>query len=207
MFLVICVVTDESEHLRWLEAAPRDFDLLLVYCIRGNREEEFKQSCEYFLKSDGKFKLDNIALALEVYKSVLGNYVAIWLPDDDIRTDTSTINTLFKKFHSSSYSLAQPSICWSRGQVNHEIFVQRKEYILRETTFVEMMAPIFKTEVLLSAPILNSLTATRSGWGCDLIWSKVLNHSHMAIFDELVVVHKPNRTTKRDGNKYYNSRI
>jgi len=202
-FLAISPITDGSMHQGWLRGADPDFDLMLIYCVEGTREEEFRKDAQYFIKTSGMFKLENIAYAISQFRDDVAAYEAVWLPDDDITTDAQEINRLFSLFQHYNLNLAQPSLFWDKGSISFPITIQRKECILRYTNFVEMMAPLLKTKLLFRDDIFQSFTTNRSGWGVDYLWPKILGFKDVAIMDSVGMYHKKDHYNILGGDYYH----
>jgi hypothetical protein len=118
----------------------------------------------------------------------LDNYDWIWLPDDDIATDCSTLNRFFSIVQANGFDLAQPALTQD-SHIAHDITRQRAEFRWRYTSFVEIMCPCFsKRAFKLCRPHLG---ATVSSWGIDLVFPKLLGYPRrgIAIVDETPVRH------------------
>jgi hypothetical protein len=185
--LIIASVGDKSYHKQWLKGAQREFDLMLIYF--GSTKNKHKEDGEYYFQIQGLFKLETIAAAINESMKIVKKYAAICLPDDDISMDAQAINNLFEIFHKYDLDLAQPAV--SAGRHSHLITLQNKNCILRYVNFIEMMCPIFKTNILLEN--LPTFNLNRSGWGIDFLWSKNLKDKKLAIIDSIGIRHGRNR--------------
>ena len=116
--------------------------------------------------------LENIYFAINESLNTIKKYNAIFLPDDDITVSAKDINRLFDIFYKYDLDLAQPAV--KSGKINHLMTKRNLFCFLRYVNFIEMMGPIFRTDILLEVlPIFN---LTRSGWGIDFLWSKKLEN-------------------------------
>ena len=91
-WLVFTSAGDFSNHQQWL--VGRRFDLWLVYY--GDREDNpFIEDCEHYsTRKGGKFP--NLHAVYQSHRSVLLQYDAIFVLDDDIEIDGPRINRLFE---------------------------------------------------------------------------------------------------------------
>ncbi|WP_005031789.1 DUF707 domain-containing protein [Holophaga foetida] len=186
--LVIVCVGDDSLHEGWFEPSRlrRAFDLVLIYY--GNVPDRFRDRCEHYLSRKGS-KFELLRHVLTEHVDLLSQYDAIWLPDDDIRTDAATIARMFQLFHRECLALAQPALS-PESHISHGITRQKPRYLLRYTNFVEVMVPIFRRDVLLA--LLPTFGTNRSGWGLDYWWcQQVLDKGwgRIAILDSVPVTH------------------
>lgn len=184
--LVICRVGDDSLHKNWLQSTEyANFDVAVSYY--GDHPGRFAEDGDFYEHSKGtkyptlyRFILNNIARFLE--------YEAIWLPDDDLDTNTQSINKMFSVFHENKLWLAQPSL--TADSYNCLPITAKIEGIsFRHTNFVEVMAPLFSRQALLQC--LFTFNESISGYGLDLIWPKILGlpTDKIAIFDSVTVRH------------------
>lgn len=186
--LIISPVGDGSLHPEWLQpsAARRQFDLMLIYY--GDKAGQFQDQCEYYVARKGS-KMELLAGVMEENRDLLSKYDAVWLPDDDIRTNSTTISRMFDLFHEEKLAIAQPAL--SRDSYySHQITLKRRLLTLRYTTFVEMMVPLFRRDVLLE--LLPTFRANRSGWGIDDWWcheARANGWGRIAIIDGVAVTH------------------
>ena len=178
---------DHSYHPFWANSPNRNFDILLIYF--GTDPEKYKQDADYYLQTSGLFKFENIRLAHDTFRGVIKDYEAIWLPDNDILTDTDSINRLFNLFNELKLDLAQPAIALE-SQANWTITIQNIFCELRYVNFVETMCPLFNIESFNK--VLDTFTLVRSGWGLDFLWPQILKGKKIAIIDSIAVFHKSN---------------
>jgi len=181
--LVIGAVGDDSVHPQWInDAEQRSFDLCLVYF--GSHPERYAGQADYYFQRR-ELKLPLLHMAVQALDQVLPQYDRIWCPDDDIATDTATINRLFSLVEQHRLQIAQPSV--RSGDVTFAALRQHGDYLLRYTRFVEAMCPVFTREALLK--VLPTLVANRSGWGADWVWPKFFGRRQLAVLDAIGVDH------------------
>ena len=65
-------------------------------------------------------------------------------PDDDLEMSTCTFNAVFRLMEDLDLLLAQPSVCEHGGSATwRPTLHQRVQYLVRFSTFVEVMGPAF----------------------------------------------------------------
>ena len=189
--LIISPTGKQSYFKKWTRGVERDFDtILLCYEDIG----ELPLFCTpYVYRVEGekwhiikKFVLENL--------SFISDYDNVWFVDDDIDTYTESINKLFDIHRSYKLKLSQPAVT---GFTSHWITNKAEGSILRYTNFVEVMCPMMNMETMLQ--LLPTFDLTASGWGLDLLWTKMLEYptDKVAIIDEVTVTH-----TKPVGGNY-----
>jgi hypothetical protein len=195
--LVICPVGDASYHPAWLNGAPRNFDLLLIYY--GDTDGRFRQDADYYLQSGGtRSKLERIAEGYEAWSAQLAQYSSICLPDNDIYTTARSLNRLFDEFERFELDWGHPSIAWpcfSGVPLQWHNPLTR----IRFVNGTEMLCPVFKRDLFLR--LLPTFGTNRSAWGIDLLWAQMLQHSgaRIAILDAVVFYHLNHRLRWRSG--------
>ncbi|HMR55755.1 MAG TPA: DUF707 domain-containing protein, partial [Cyclobacteriaceae bacterium] len=120
----------------------------------------------------------------------LKNYTSFFFLDDDIEISALQITNLFECFNQLPIQLAQPSLTadsfMSWGTLRH-----RKYSGLRYVTTVELMCPLMKQESLET--LLPTFKLTKSGWGVDLLWGKLIPEhfgaKQIAVLDIIQVRH------------------
>lgn len=191
-FLIIARVGDNSLHQGWLE--PRDqinFDLCISYY--GDEPDRYKEDSDFYFARKGP-KWPIIKEIVDLLGDKIKQYDAVWVPDDDLKTNANTIHQMFETFVEQKLELAQPALTRD-SYYSHSITLQKSDYLLRYSPFVEIMAPIFSRNFLHVCS--KTFDINQSGWGIDLIWPTLLDHSDrkIAIIDHSPVKHtRPIRT-------------
>ncbi|WP_330185735.1 DUF707 domain-containing protein [Nocardia sp. NBC_01503] len=184
--LVILRAGDSSLHERWL-AGPqrRTWDLVVSYF--GDDPQRYRGGDITRLDRKGpKWPALHHVLTVDLAE-VIDRYDYIWLPDDDLATDTGTINDLFEFAARYRLSLAQPALT-EDSYFTHEITLVDRRFELRYTNFVEIMAPCFSREFL--ARCLPTFDRSQTGWGLDFHWPRFApDTSEVAIVDAVTVRH------------------
>jgi hypothetical protein len=125
------------------------------------------------------------------------DYDYIWLPDDDLATDAATVAALFAQCRRFGAALAAPALTedshWSLA-----ITLRNHAFAARAVSYVEVMAPCFRREVLEQLLPTFRLSYQGAGWGLDHLWSQRLEWRGLYIFDELAVCHTRATLLERD---------
>lgn len=173
----------------WLkEINLKEFDLcLLFYDEIINEPERYNAADFLFHLKDFKYHMI-YKLFLDIKKEWLDEYDYFYFLDDDIEIDTRSINRLFalsKAFESqiSCAALSADSFC------SWPIFKQKSGHFCRYVGQVEVMAPLFSAPALKIC--LPSFTATKSSWGLDSVWAKLLDYPEhsLIVFDTVIMKH------------------
>ncbi|MGJ7923224.1 DUF707 domain-containing protein [Neobacillus sp. LXY-4] len=185
-FLVMARVGDSSLHKEWLKPKEhKNFDLYLEYF--GDGSNDYKSNCQFYAEAK-ETKWPRFYRVMKEYGDEIFKYDAVWMPDDDIYTNCSDINKMFKIFKRYKLALAQPALT-NDSYYSHPITLRKSKYFLRYTKFVEVMVPIFSRDALKLC--WRSFKKSKSGWGLDSIWPKLLGYpdNKIAIIDEIGVKH------------------
>ena len=115
------------------------------------------------------------------------------LPDDDLLITVLKLNKLFDQLNFDKPALSQPSLSY-KSYYSHFITVKYPGLYARETSFVEIMTPIFHIEALNS--LLWTFSLNASGWGLEPLWFKVINSTKFSkcepkliIYDNISLTH------------------
>jgi hypothetical protein len=75
------------------------------------------------------------------------------------------------------------------GHVSHQITFPRRDLILRYTSFVEVLAPMFKLETMIF--LKHTFDCNITAHALDFVWPKLLGYpeNKIAIIDEVVMTH------------------
>lgn len=197
--LVVVCAGDTSLHTSYT-TSQSNFDVFVSYYGSDPDVLAANEGNPMFLAQKGP-KWPCIAKVFELHPEFLQQYQAIWLPDDDIDTTAHNVNRMFGLFVGMDLQLAQPALtsdshyCW-------RVLLQRPEFLLRYSEYVEPMVPIFSQAALRNA--LPSFTVSKSGWGLDWAWPSMIRKGIkpvIAILDATPVRH----TRPLGGNLYSNN--
>lgn len=184
--LVVLRAGDGSLHPQWVAGPQRDFDLFVSYY--GKVADQHRASADLWEHRPGP-KWSCIADLLAAHPQLIEQYDAFWFPDDDLAADTATLNRMFALFQGFDLKLAQPALTRD-SYFSWRHLLQRPEFVLRQVAFVEVMAPLFTRASLKQC--LNSFGSSRSGWGLDWVWPKLVgggDDRRIAILDATPVKH------------------
>ncbi|MFN3549841.1 MAG: hypothetical protein ACK4U0_20335 [Mesorhizobium sp.] len=185
--LVVARVGMTSLHPRWLDRPypRRTFDLLLsFYSAEAFAAFLPSEGVAAVLVPGGKF--DGL---FTTFAGVdLDRYDYVWLPDDDIDTNSETIDAIFALCRSHGLAVAQPSL--TRDSFYSFFLLQRcPGFRLRYTNFVEVMVPCLRTDLLRR--VMPLFEDHMSGWGLDYVWCRMPESGagKCAILDAVSVHH------------------
>jgi hypothetical protein len=180
MNLIITPTGKNSYFKKWIKD-DCNFDIVLL-CYEDI--EEYKHTNIKFVKHfnaekwsmSKRFITENLDFILQY-----DNFLFI---DDDIDTDTESINKLFEIHSKYNLNLSQPSVS---GYTSWKITNKVDGCLLRYTNYVEIMSPLMNKQTLMS--LFQTFDLSQSGWGLDLLWTKMLDNDKIAIIDEVNVIH------------------
>jgi len=184
--IVILRAGPDSLHPAWLHACPegaRNWDLCLCTYGAGTSERTAEHHAHY---PGSKFEgLSRLLTDQGFWRG----YDYVWLPDDDLLTDWQTINRMFELCRAYGLALAQPSLA-PGSCINHPITRRATAgAVLRFTSFVEIMAPIFSQAALRR--LAGTFALNPSGYGLDHLWPAIIDAPPTAtgILDAVSVLH------------------
>ena len=199
--LVVVRAGDKSLHPGWLAGPePRSWDIVVNYF--GDDPDRFRGPD--VTRIDGKGpKWPALQALFQQHPELIDRYDHIWLPDDDLATDTASINRLFALCARHRLEVAQPALSWD-SYFGHLTTLRNRRFRMRFTNYVEVMAPCMTASVLRATlPLFN---ANLSGWGLDFIWPRHVSRADgaIAIIDDVTVRHTrpvggPNYKLLREG--------
>ena len=116
-------------------------------------------------------------------------YKYILLADDDLFAMPGTWSRFFDRAVKYNAKLAQPALT-EDSFFSFVFTVRNTEFVARRVSFVEMMAPCFRVDVLSDLlPTFDMATELGNGWGLDYLWARRLDHKDIFIIDETPVTH------------------
>jgi hypothetical protein len=183
--LIISPTGENSLVKEWVKENP-NFDLVLL-CYNNDEKKAsiFKQYTPHVYVGVGE-KWHLIKSFIENNLDFIKNYDYIWCPDDDVSISTENINKVFDIAKEYNLQICQPSM---KGYVAHDIIKPISGNILRYTNFVEILAPLFNLNTLLT--LYHTFNYNISGWGYEWLWAHLLNNPQdkIAIIDSIVMEH------------------
>ena len=116
-------------------------------------------------------------------------YKYILLADDDLFAMPGTWSRFFDRVAKYNAKLAQPALT-EDSFFSFPFTVRNTEFAARRVSYVEMMAPCFRVDVLAELlPTFDMATELGNGWGLDYLWAIKLGHKDLFIIDETPVTH------------------
>ncbi len=186
--LVILRCGRQSLHPAWrVGAAAADWDLQLCPYEAGAGDDAAVRPGQ---------KWDGLHAQLLTDQS-WRRYDYIWLPDDDLATTAETVAALFAWCRRFDAAIAAPALSedspWSLAMT-----LRNHSFSARATTYVEVMAPCFRRDVLEQLLPTFTLSLHGAGWGLDMLWAHRLAYRGLYIFDDLPVQHTRPVGAQRD---------
>jgi hypothetical protein len=185
-YLLIVRAGDRSLHPGWLDGA-RDWDLHISYF--GEKDIPFGDlPAGVTLSREKGPKYVGLKDCLDTRGHFLADYTHVGFPDDDLACEAAVWNTAFRILDDTGADLGQPSLHW-RSFYSYDITMRRRWLKYRITDFVEVMAPIFRTDFLRT--VLPTFAANRSSWGLDYVWREIARREgrKLAIVDAAGLLH------------------
>jgi hypothetical protein len=183
--LVIVRAGDDSVHEGWLRGGARSFDLIVSYY--GDDPLRFRNDDALRIDQKGG-KFDGLHSLFTQQPDLFRNYDHIWLADDDIVTQSETIDRLFAVMAEHDFLVAQPALSWN-SHFAYPVTLNFPHCHLRYSNFVEAMVPCFRADYLRRVwPIFDGF---RFGWGMGVVWTRLMPEplGRAAIVDACVVRH------------------
>jgi hypothetical protein len=184
--LIIVRAGDRSLHGTWLEGARAGhYDLIVSYF--GSDPERYRAPEEHRVDYHGG-KWDGIYAVFAGDPGLLERYDYFWLPDDDIEANSASIAEMFRLMALHDLALAQPALTHD-SYFSILLCLQSPSFRLRYADVIEIMVPCLRRDLLRI--VLPLFRDTRSGFGLDFIWTRLLpdNKRKSAILDSVTVRH------------------
>jgi hypothetical protein len=195
--LVVVRAGEGSIHESWLNAPgeERSWDLIVSYF--GKAPDRFRDGD--WLRIDGQgLKYQALHDLITSQEALIRQYEYVWFPDEDLAFTCEDANRFFERCRLLSVPLAQPALT-PDSYFSHAITLHEPFFQVRYTSFVEIMAPCLRQDVLWK--LLPTFKENHSGWGLDHVWPELLggDASRIAIVDDVRVRH----TRPVGGGQYY----
>lgn len=191
-YLVLAVSGDISQVSNWLKDFDEQskWDLALLY-YGGNPYHECPQCIAVNRQAGAKFNLIYQFMNSAFWQEAKHQYKAIMITDDDLIMDVHSLNIAFDVFTRYGLKLAQQSVCRAfNSYCMWDHLFQRSETLLRYTTWVEIMAPIFEANVF-NTMLKHTLDGAYTGMGLDTVWPRLLKFDRkgIAVIDAVCMAH------------------
>lgn len=185
--LMVVRAGDRSLHPQWLKNTDRSFDLHVSYF--GDLQNPYEGACDGLERAKGS-KWTGLTEFLLNNPRVCERYDYIAFPDDDILTTQEDMDRLVTLLLTHRPHLAQPSLTLF-SYFSHKVTLTRPCSEARETNFVEIMFPCFRTDFLTK--VIDSFALNSSGWGLESLWyaqaKELFKEPLFIIFDAVAVHH------------------
>lgn len=183
-YLVFMRIGANALHPQWLQREPnRNWDLFLsCYSPNPHHPEAVATS------TGGYNKLTHFRECVQSGQLDLSTYRLVMLADDDLEITDGSISAFFESADRLGLTVSHPAQSWA-GYWSHRIMLRNPLAEWRETNFVEVMCPCFKTSFITHH--LDSLAITFSTWGTDHAYSHLAcaNGGQVGIVDSAVIRH------------------
>ena len=184
-FLLVSRIGRDSLHRHWLgDGADRGFDVLLsAYDESAPPVMAAGVTFEYRPGS----KVAGYAALFDAHAQRIDTYDYVAIFDDDLLADARAIARLFAIVADQNLKIAQPALTHD-SHFTYAALLRHPSFRLRYVTYVEMMCPVFRTDVLRRVLPLFALGYES---GVDLIWCNLVWESprDFAVIDETPVRH------------------
>ena len=143
-YLIYTSAGGASNVKQWYASNNRKYDIWVTnYSDTGLLNKEYS---DYYNESKGS-KFQNLKAVFMENRELLSHYKAIMVLDDDIIISPHSLDKLFCTLISNNLWVLQPA--FSRfGKISHNITKRQLLSSLRNTNFVEVGCPIFRTDKL-----------------------------------------------------------
>lgn len=184
--LLISRIGPRSLHRHWLGApdTPRAFDVLLSAYDPAVTVPEGEGIL--FEHRPGS-KVAGYGALLRTHRALLTQYDYVALFDDDLLIDSADLARLFAIVREHKPKIAQPALT-PQSYFTYAALLRHPGFVLRHMSYIEMMCPIFRVDILDSLIPLFELGHES---GIDIIWSNLVwEQPHdLAVIDAVPVVH------------------
>ena len=174
-FLVLVRAGDRSLHPQWL-IPDRTWDIAVSYY--GNHIDRYIDQYDYLHLFKGS-KWQGITDFLIKEVDLIKKYKFIWMPDDDLLCHGEIVNAFFEYCTGSDFTILQPALT-DYSYVSHPITIQNKACLLRQTNFVEIMAPCFNLKTFHH--FSDTLSENSSGFGFEWLWATIAQRENIFRF-------------------------
>lgn len=184
-FLIASRIGKRSLHADWLDGAGRrGFDVLLS-CY--DPDVRIPERPGVTVEHRPGAKVAGYAGLMRDRPEIFHRYDYICFMDEDIRVDADTLAGLFDTCSGISPKIAQPALAWG-SYFSYAGLMQQPNFAFRHVNFIEMMCPIFRSDILKKIQPLYELGLES---GIDLIWCNEVYEGprDFAVIDAFPVLH------------------
>lgn len=184
--LLISRIGPNSLHAHWLEgfAGPRPFDVLLSSYDANVTAPDGEGVL--FEHRPGT-KVAGYGALLRAHRELLRRYDYVALFDDDLLISGPELAHLFDIVRAHGPKIAQPALSQD-SYYTYAALLRHPGFLLRHMTYIEMMCPIFRADILDRLIPLFELGYES---GIDIIWSNMAweEPGDLAVIDAVPVLH------------------
>jgi hypothetical protein len=184
-FLLISRVGPKSRHSEWISSdSARNFD---VFLSAYSAEVDIPSGPGIQVEFRAGQKVAGFSEIFQEHAAMISTYDYVALFDDDLSASPQTISELFDICAARNLKIAQPALTHD-SYFSYAGVLQQPGFELRHMTFVEMMAPVFRRDVLQQVRPLFELGFES---GIDLIWCNQCFEApdNFAVIDACAVRH------------------
>lgn len=190
--LIIVRSGPNSRHPQWLEGDPdRSWDLLLCPYKSIPLKDALALDDIGISRVQPGLKWTGIQALFADWpfkKYDWHDYNYIVIADEDLQVAPGTWTKFFRIVAKNNAALAAPAL--TLGSVaSHPVTVQQAPTGARRTTFVEVMTPCFRADVLEMLLPTFAETPSGVGWGLDYVWARLLEYKGIFVVDETPITH------------------
>ena len=184
-FLLVTRVGPNSLHQNWIGPdQTRHFDVFLS-AYDPNVLEVAQAGVFYELRPG--YKVAGYSGFLHDHDDLWRQYEYICFWDEDLEATTDSLNRMFRLCREGGFKIAQPALT-PDSHYTFAACVQQRGWKLRHVSFVEMMCPVFRADILEQA---QHLYHSKFETGIDIVWSEHFgdNAEDFAILDSASIRH------------------
>jgi len=197
-FLLVTRIGPKSLHQNWIGTPKtRQFDVFLS-AYTGDAEEVQQEGVRNELRPG--FKVEGYGGFINAHRALWERYDYICFWDEDLDTDTDTLNRMFAICAEARFKIAQPALSHD-SHFTYAGLLQQKGFRYRHINYIEMMCPIFRTDAL---PAVETLYHSGYESGIDLIWCNLLFETpcDFAVIDDTPVRHTEAVGQRKEDNGF-----
>lgn len=191
-FLLVTRAGKASLHGNWLgQSEPRGFD---VYLSAYDPAVAPVSGPGVFFEHRPGYKVEGYSGFLRDHAALWQSYDHVCFWDEDLDASAETLRAMFEICAAHRLKIAQPALT-ADSHYTYAAFLRQPAWTLRHVNFIEMMCPVFRTDILDAiAPLYHSKYES----GIDLVWC---HHVGTDPTDFAVIDATPVRHTEPVGGK------
>jgi len=196
-FLVFVVLRgDRPSPLLTIADRRRNFDIAIRLYDEPRANAALLNSAE-FVMTGGLSKMHAASLFIDAC-GLSDVYDGYFFLDGDLEFDAGLLSSFLSFASAARLDLAQPSLTRDSYCYWKMAYCQPC-YLLRKTSFVEVMAPYFSRNAL--SKTLHTFTRSISTYGLDLVWPSIIGSKEIGVVDAFRVRHS--ERVNHETGKFY----